>query len=171
MRLTSGSRRATASSGRCNLATYFCSSSRARTRPSWVARFLVMPRSRRYRWPGMHSDRRTVTSRLPTCARPSQSSAIGPPPLGPREDPVIGCRILTEPFFWPRDLWIPVPNSFSRNTVVGKEYSADTADGLRLWQAVNERLAATPAVPRPVDGDRYGQPVLMRQCLGVRLRR
>ncbi len=87
-------------------------------------------------------------------------------PLGPREDPIIGCRILTEPFFWPREFWIPVPESFSRNTVVGKGYSTETADGLRLWQAVSERLAATPAAPVPITGDRYGQPVPMRQRLG-----
>lgn len=87
-------------------------------------------------------------------------------PLGPRDDPVIGCRILTEPFFWPRSLWIPVPASFSPNTVVGKGYSTDTADGLHLWRAVNERLAATPAAPRPIGDDRYGQPMLMRQRLG-----
>lgn len=87
-------------------------------------------------------------------------------PLGPREDPVIGCRILTEPFFWPRDRWIPVPDSFSRNIVVGKGYSTDTDEGLRLWQMVGERLATTPAAPMPVTGDRYGKPVQMRQRLG-----
>src|SRR3546814_11607328 len=65
-------------------------------------------------------------------------------PLGPREDPIIGCRILTEPFFWPRDLWIPVPESFSPNIVVGKGYSANTEESVRLWNAVSERLAATP---------------------------
>lgn len=87
-------------------------------------------------------------------------------PLGPREDPVIGCRILTEPFFWPRDLWIPVPDSFSRNIVVGKGYATDTEEGLRLWGAVCERLTATPAAPRPASGDRFGAPMLLRQRLG-----
>lgn len=63
-------------------------------------------------------------------------------------------------------MWIPVPDSFSRNIVVGKGYSTDEAEGLRLWEAVGERLAATPAAPQPVIGDRYGKPVLMRQRLG-----
>src|SRR3546814_7015259 len=67
-------------------------------------------------------------------------------PLGPREDPIIGCRILTEPFFWPRDLWIPVPESFSPNIVVGKGNSANTEEGVRLWNAVSERFAATQCV-------------------------
>lgn len=87
-------------------------------------------------------------------------------PLDAREDPVVGCRILTEPFFWPRELWIPVPDSFSRNIVVGKSYSTDTEEGLRLWQVVSERLAAMPAAPLPVSDERYGEPVLLRRRLG-----
>ena len=87
-------------------------------------------------------------------------------PLGAREDPVIGCRILTEPFFWPRDMWIPVPESFSRNIVVGKGYTTDTPEGLRLWDDVSARLAAVSNAPRPITGDRFGAPVLMRQRLG-----
>jgi len=87
-------------------------------------------------------------------------------PLGPREDPIIGCRILTEPFFWPRELWIPVPASFSNNIVVGKGYSTDTDEGLNLWHAVSDRLATIPTAPKPISGDRYGKPVLMRQRLG-----
>ena len=87
-------------------------------------------------------------------------------PLGAREDPTIGCRVLTEPFFWPPELWLPVPASFSPNVVVGKGYDATDGEGLRLWQAVQERLAATPAAPAPATGERYGAPVLMRQRLG-----
>lgn len=87
-------------------------------------------------------------------------------PLGLRDDPGIGCRILTEPFFWPRDLWISVPDSFARNIVVGKGYATDTEEGLQLWNEVSERLAVTPAAPKPVSSDRYGEPALMRQRLG-----
>nr|WP_294810180.1 HNH endonuclease [uncultured Sphingomonas sp.] len=87
-------------------------------------------------------------------------------PLDARTDPVIGCRILTEPFFWPRELWIPVPDSFARNIVVGKGYAADSEEGLRLWNAVSERLAASPAAPRPASGERFGAPMLLRQRLG-----
>ena len=83
-----------------------------------------------------------------------------------RGDPVIGCRILTEPFFWPEDLWIPTPPSFQLQTVVGKGYSTDTQEGLTLWSAVQERLAVTPHAPTTESDDRYGAPVLMRQRLG-----
>ena len=87
-------------------------------------------------------------------------------PLGDREDPVIGCRILTQPFFWPVDRWLPTPSGFSANTVVGRGYSTGEADGLALWRAVQERLADTPAAPQVVTGDRFGVPALMRRRLG-----
>lgn len=83
-----------------------------------------------------------------------------------RDDPVIGCRILTEPFFWPPADWIPVPHGWHPNIVVGKGYDAGFGEGLRLWHAVQERLAAIPAAPEPANGDRYGAPTLMRQRLG-----
>lgn len=86
--------------------------------------------------------------------------------LGDRDDPVIGCRILTQPFFWPIERWIPTPSSFSINTVVGRGYSTDDADGRALWCAVQERLAATPAAPQVATGDRFGAPTLMRRRLG-----
>lgn len=85
---------------------------------------------------------------------------------GLRGEPVIGCRILTEPFFWPEELWIPTPPSFQLQTVVGKGYSTDTHEGLALWSAVQERLAVTAQAPMPASGDRFGAPALMRQRLG-----
>ena len=55
-------------------------------------------------------------------------------------NPVIGCTVLTEPFFWPRDLWIPVPNDWKKNLVQGRCYTTDDAHGRVLWKAVIERL-------------------------------
>lgn len=87
-------------------------------------------------------------------------------PLDERHDPIIGCRVLTQTFYWPTERWIPTPTSFSSNTVVGRGYSTDEADGLSLWNSVQERLAATPAAPLPVTGERFGAPVLMQRRLG-----
>lgn len=87
-------------------------------------------------------------------------------PISQREDPIIGCRILTQPFFWPSDLWIPTPSNFSANTVVGRGYSTHESVGLALWHAVQERLANNPAAPEPINGDRFGQPILMSRRLG-----
>ena len=107
-------------------------------------------------------------------------------PLGEREDPIIGCRILTSPFFWPEELWLSAPTSFAVNTVAGKGYSTEEADGLSLWAAVRERLALTkdPAAERSADsrdpglrdpavtflpspaGPRYGSPTPLQRRLG-----
>lgn len=108
----------------------------------------------------------------------------GKVPLGVRDDPVIGCRILTSPFFWPPDLWLPAPSTFAPNTVTGRGYSTGDADGLALWRAVQERLAAvgaataSPLLPAPGLGEapapfapdrsssRYGVPTLLMRRLG-----
>ncbi|HMP91156.1 MAG TPA: HNH endonuclease [Kiritimatiellia bacterium] len=57
-------------------------------------------------------------------------------------DPVIGCTVLTEPFFFQRADWIPVPASWSPNIVVGKTYDTEMLEGAALWRAVNDRLSA-----------------------------
>lgn len=87
-------------------------------------------------------------------------------PIDEREDPTIGCRILTQPFFWQQDRWIAVPSSFAANTVVGRGYSTDHDEGLTLWRGVQERLAADESAPRPASGDRFGKPTLMQRRLG-----
>jgi putative restriction endonuclease len=52
------------------------------------------------------------------------------------DDYKIGCIILTQPFFFPRDQWIPIPLDFSLNIVQGKTYDLERGHGLRLWEKV-----------------------------------
>lgn len=56
-------------------------------------------------------------------------------------DPLIGCIILTEPFFINKDEWIAVPNNWSSNIVQGKTYDTNEPFGMSLWTNVQERLA------------------------------
>lgn len=84
--------------------------------------------------------------------------------LDPRQDPPVGCRILTSPFFWPRAAWLPVPASFSRAIVSGKRYRTDDADGRYLWNAVTDRALA--ALSSDVGPPRRGQPMLVHPRLG-----
>ena len=84
----------------------------------------------------------------------------------PRIDPTIGCRILTRPFFWPRELWIPIPASWSSNIVVGRGYSTDEADGAYLWREVIARSDLAEAAVVAPASERYGSPVLVRPRLG-----
>lgn len=82
-----------------------------------------------------------------------------------RSDFPVGCRILTQPFFFDEANWIPVPTSWSPNIVSFKTYNTDDSDGLMLWNAVTERLAQAPASKVAME-DRFGMPQLFRPRLG-----
>ena len=66
-------------------------------------------------------------------------------PMGPTENPNVGCIMLAEPFFWQREQWIPSPADFKLNTVQGKGYDAETGSGRELWAEVEKRLRLQPA--------------------------
>ena len=51
----------------------------------------------------------------------------------------IGCRILTQPFFFGKSDWMPVPDSWPTNTPT-KTYSTSDPEGLKLWNDVTDRL-------------------------------
>jgi putative restriction endonuclease len=53
---------------------------------------------------------------------------------------MIGCIMLEQPFFFPRDLWIPAPENFAKNIVTGKGY--DLREQPEFWEAVQSRLLA-----------------------------
>jgi putative restriction endonuclease len=55
-------------------------------------------------------------------------------------DYVIGCIVLTEPFFFDRAQWIPI-RGWHRSIVRGKTYDTSEADGLYLWSALHQNLA------------------------------
>jgi len=95
-------------------------------------------------------------------------------PIGPMDNPSVGCILLAEPFFFNEADWIPIPSDFSLNIVQGKGYSSeDASSGEALWRAVTERLSTEananlnpgPATVAAVES-RYGQPMLVRPRLG-----
>lgn len=55
-------------------------------------------------------------------------------------DPIIGCNVLSEPFFLPQAQWIPIPKDWSGNIVQGKSYATETTDGQALWSAVSQAM-------------------------------
>ncbi len=86
----------------------------------------------------------------------------------PKGDYIIGARIVVEPVFLPPELWIPQPESWARSIVVGKTYSTDEAEGLRLWERV---VDAGQTATRTITGlaepqRRYGEPTLIIPRLG-----
>jgi putative restriction endonuclease len=82
-----------------------------------------------------------------------------------RSDFPIGCRILTQPFFFEESDWIPVPKSWSRNIVSFKTYDTADAEGRALWDAVAERMARSP-VFADRSASRFGKPQLVEPRLG-----
>jgi putative restriction endonuclease len=82
----------------------------------------------------------------------------------------LGCTILVEPFFWPRDSWIPVPSDWSKNIVTGKGYSINSPTGAALWTEVSARLVDNPlpsvAAAAAETADRFGAPITIRPRLG-----
>ena len=81
------------------------------------------------------------------------------------EDYQIGCIIPTQPFFFSRGQWIPIPPDFSLNIVQGKAYDLTQGHGLHLWEQVQERLSESSldelAVPQMSDRpqERWGLPI------------
>ena len=84
-----------------------------------------------------------------------------------RSDFEIGCRILTQPFFFEEPDWIPVPPSWSPNIVSFKTYNTGDAEGLGA-------VGSGQRAPEPVadsghgrrTGTRFGEPQLIRPRLG-----
>ena len=85
---------------------------------------------------------------------------------GDRSDFEIGCRILTQPFFFEEADWIPVPSSWAPTIVSFKTYNTGDADGLALWDAVNERMNRPDAAGLAESRARFGEPQLIRPRLG-----
>ena len=83
----------------------------------------------------------------------------------------IGCIILSEPVFFPPELWIPQPSDWKKANLRYEQYSFDEAEGKRVWQAclaaaADVRAPIVEQVPTSSMGDRFGSPVVVRPRLG-----
>ncbi|MDX1933079.1 MAG: HNH endonuclease [Capsulimonadales bacterium] len=94
-------------------------------------------------------------------------------------DPVIGCVILINPFFFRESEWVAIPSDWKSNIVRGRKYDDSEPFGAAAWQEIEARLATEfsdnlPSsrmdVPSHVREtplrDRYGQPLVIRPRLG-----
>ena len=92
-------------------------------------------------------------------------------PNAQARDPDIGCTVLTAPFFWSQNLWIPDPIDFAGNIVRGRYYDTTKSDGAQLWSMVQERLdrrltESTQVVNESEPAARYSDPILVKHRLG-----
>ncbi|NLV30966.1 MAG: HNH endonuclease [Acidobacteria bacterium] len=89
-------------------------------------------------------------------------------------DPEIGCIILNQPFFIPRDHWIPAPGDWKPNIVSGKRYDDQNEWSDRLWTLVRPWLPVPDSdEPSEESGTAiadpnllYGQEYLRKSRLG-----
>ncbi|HAL82667.1 MAG TPA: restriction endonuclease [Mucilaginibacter sp.] len=89
-------------------------------------------------------------------------------------NPIIGCIVLTNPIFFKREDWIPVPTNWSKSIVQGKTYSTDDNIGEDLWRMVErtldkymfEEVANTNQLMLNEPELRYGNPILQKVRLG-----
>jgi putative restriction endonuclease len=113
-------------------------------------------------------------------------------PIAYNEDPVIGCILLEEPFFFEESDWIPSPADFKGPTQTGKSYDMMSGTGLMIWREVTARLSGAvgrhrgpqpgipvgvgvlrrasvspgPATIAAIEGARFGPPRLVTPRLG-----
>jgi putative restriction endonuclease len=79
--------------------------------------------------------------------------------------------VLEDPFFLPRDHWIPAPGDFSKQVVVGKGYDLSRATGRELWERVLQARALVahigaerpPAIVGPIYGEAHRGRVRLHQ--------
>jgi len=80
-------------------------------------------------------------------------------------DPEIACNVLNGPFFFEERDWIPVPETWAPNIVRGRTFDTEEADGLRLWNAVENTVRLGP-VSGVNEDPRFGAEYLTRARLG-----
>ena len=85
-------------------------------------------------------------------------------------NPMIGCTLLTSPFFFDRQDWIPVPDDWKANLVQGRTYdSQDGSYGETLWHDVQLRMQGISQVPESLTAEpaaAYADPILIKPRLG-----
>ena len=83
-------------------------------------------------------------------------------------NPLIGCTILSEPFFFPRDQWIPIPNDWATNIVSGRTYETNDPIGLQLFNDIQARLKIgnTNGLSLGEDSPLYGKQYLQTARVG-----
>lgn len=83
-------------------------------------------------------------------------------------NPTIGCTILTQPFYLSDVDFLPAPNDWSPNIVIGKSYDATTGEGLRLFEQAKTAILTPPrnAVRSDDISPRYGEGRIIKPRLG-----
>ncbi len=85
-----------------------------------------------------------------------------------KEEEVIGCIMLQQPFFFAEDDWIPV-SDWAQSIVRGKSYDTAEGRGYEIWSEIQYRLANPVPIPDEsvmVAKEKYGKPQIILPRLG-----
>jgi putative restriction endonuclease len=63
-----------------------------------------------------------------------------------QQNEIIGCILLQQPFFFPKESWIPLLD-WPKSIVQGKSFDTANEDGRKIWEQVQGRLSQTIPVP------------------------
>lgn len=80
----------------------------------------------------------------------------------------IGCCLIAEAHFFPREAWVRRPDDWSPRTVKGKGYDLTVGEGRRIWLECQARVPGlgVSRVAEPVEERRYGAAILRLPRLG-----
>jgi len=88
----------------------------------------------------------------------------------------IGCTVLANPFFLPREKWIADPPGWSGNIVRGKMYESSSSDGASIWPVLEQSMLGahdesfddkpSPEFTINEPSEKYGNPALVKPRLG-----
>lgn len=87
-------------------------------------------------------------------------------------NPIIGCTILTQPFYLEDNTFFNPPLEWASNIVTGKSYDATTGEGLRLFEQAKSAILSQSAIIQTEsnrlaeDTPRYGDERLVSPRLG-----
>lgn len=84
-------------------------------------------------------------------------------------DPQIGCIILSMPFFFDEQDWVPVPKNWNHNIVQGKTYDTSESNGLSLFEQIKDRLILTDSNrlnSSDISMNRFGKEQVIKPRIG-----
>lgn len=88
-------------------------------------------------------------------------------PEDPHGENKIGCLMIVDPIFFPRESWIREPESWHQNTVQGQKIDLSSGEGLRISIECNLRAHSGAQLSKDArKGDRFGAPLMVRPRLG-----
>jgi putative restriction endonuclease len=83
-------------------------------------------------------------------------------------NPVVGCTVLTQPFYLRDGEYLPAPTDWGRSIVTGKSYDVSYGEGAKLWANAKLAMAGDSLRDQPIpeQSNRYGNPQLFAPRLG-----